>query len=42
MYHDRNSSLVLGIGQVEIFLQASQTSTRNVGPVEDVEDENTE
>jgi hypothetical protein len=29
----------LNIGETEIFLQAAKTSTRNVGPVEDIEDE---
>ena len=41
-YHDRYSSLVLSIRQIEIFLQASKTGTRDVGAVEDVKNKDTE
>jgi hypothetical protein len=41
-YHDRNSSLILSISEVQIFLQASETGAGNVGSIEDVEDENPE
>jgi hypothetical protein len=41
-YHDRDSSLVLSVGELEIFLQASETSTRNVGSVENIENEDAE
>lgn len=41
-YHDRDSSLVLSVGEIEIFLQASETSTGDVRSVKDVENEDAE
>jgi hypothetical protein len=41
-YHNRDSSLVLSIRELEIFLQASKTGTRDIGSIKDVEDEDAE